>query len=101
MKAVLERLRREPVLLTQGAAILIGLGAAWGLALTDAQQVAVMAALAFVAAAIGRQKVTPNRTVAAERPEVDGPVVAGEAADVKAGEEVEVVPVDDGDGPPV
>ena len=96
MNTILERIRREPVILAQAAAILLGLGAAWGLSLTDDQTSAVMAALAFLGAVIGRQQVTPNRTVAAEQAEVGGPLVAGEAADVSSGEEVEVVPVDPG-----
>lgn len=91
MKSILERFKNEPVLLAQAAAVIIGLGAAWGLTLTDIQTGAVMAALAFVGALVGRGQVTPTRAIAAEETEA-GVLVAGEASDVRTGEPVDVVP---------
>jgi len=59
MKAVLDFLRGEPVLLLSAIEAAIGLVAAFGLRLTPEQVAAVLAASGAILAVIGRQSVTP------------------------------------------
>lgn len=86
---MIARLRREPVLISQAAAVIIALLAAWGLALTEVQTAAVMGACAFIGAIIGRSQVTPTVDVGAEQD--DTGLVAGPAAEVPEGNPVEVI----------
>jgi len=59
MKAVLDFLRGEPVLLLSAIEAAIGLVAAFGLRLTPEQVAAVLTASGAILAVIGRQAVTP------------------------------------------
>ncbi len=91
---VVAKLRREPVLLTQGVALALSGAAAWRLPLSDEQSLWITAVAVFVAAVIGRSKVKPMVDVAASQPAPGEPLEAGPASDVKDGEEVDVVPTD-------
>lgn len=91
MKQLKKRLLEEPVLLSQIAALVVAGLAAWGLPLTDAQELVVMGVAALVAALVGRSQVTPLvKTGAAE--DHDGELLAGPAAPVPEDTPVDVVP---------
>lgn len=61
LAALIERVRSEPILVTALLTAILGLLAAFGLELTDAQVAAILALWGAVAAFIVRRKVTPNR----------------------------------------
>ena len=64
MKAILERIQREPALVVGLVGAVIALALAFGLDLSVQQQGAIMAVVVAVLAVITRQSVTPNATVA-------------------------------------
>lgn len=101
MRAIWEKIKREPALLLG----LIGAGftmfASFGLTLSDAQTASITAFVVVVLAIITRQSVTPNVSVAAK--EAHAPIeqnaevelVAGEASEVLTGAPVDVVATSD------
>ena len=82
MSTIIDRVRREPVLISQGVAVVIGLLVAFGINLTEAQTAAVLAAAAFLGALVGRSQVKPMVDVLEHA--VDGEVVAGPANELVA-----------------
>lgn len=91
---IIYKIRRQPVLLSQAAALIISGLAAFGLDLTKEQSAWIAGVAVFLAALVGFSQVTPNVSVAAKQPAPEEPTVAGPASDVKAGDEVDVVPTD-------
>lgn len=92
---ILDRLRREPVLLTMAGALMVSGLAAFGLELSREQSAWVTALVVFVGAVVGRSQVTPTVNVAAKEQEPGAPLEAGPAADVKTGDAVDVTPAAD------
>ena len=95
LRALYTRLRDEPVLLSQIAALVISGCVAWGLSLSKEQELVIMGFAALVAALVGRSKVTPLSKSGAHEDD-DGDMVAGPAAEGIPNETpVEVVPAED------
>lgn len=88
---IVAQIRRQPVLLSQAAALLISGLAAFGLDLSKEQSAWIAGVAVFLAALFGFSQVTPTISVAASEPEPDAPLEAGPASDVKTGDKVEVV----------
>ena len=63
MDAFIERLRNEPVLVTQIVTAVLGLLVCFGLALPAATTATIMSVAQLVAGLIARSKVTPTRNV--------------------------------------
>lgn len=59
MTSILDRIRREPALVTGAVSALIALGVAFGLNLTGEQTGAIMAVTTAVLAFVTRSQVTP------------------------------------------
>ena len=106
-------MKTEPLVtlasITAGATALLGLLVAFGVPLTEGQQVAVLAVVAvaapFVVALAGRGQVTPNASVVELALPVNTPgkrlVVAGEANEIETGKTIRVLednPSDPGAG---
>ena len=81
MSTIIDRIRREPALVTGIVGALIALGVAFGLELTGEQTGAIMAFVSALLAVVTRSQVTPYVNVV-ERA-VDGEVVAGPANDLQ------------------
>lgn len=99
MKAIVDRVRREPALLVGLVmAILIAL-TEFGIEVTAGQQAAIVGVIIAIGAIIVRQAVTPNVSVAALEDPVQvgggGDLMAGQASDVPDGDPVDVVPADE------
>lgn len=96
MKAVIEKIRREPALLVGFVSAAISLAAAFGFDLTAEQTGAIMAAVTAGLAFVVRAQVTPNVSVAAaEEHDVAGAqLVAGDAAALPNETPVDVVPAE-------
>ena len=102
-------MKTEPLVtlasITAGATALLGLLVAFGVPLTEGQQVAVLAVVAvaapFVVALAGRGQVTPNASVVELALPMNTPgkrlVVAGEANEIETGKTIRVL--EDGDDP--
>lgn len=60
MHTILDRIRREPALVTGAVAALIALGVAFGLDLTGEQTGAIMAVVTAALAFVTRAQVTPT-----------------------------------------
>lgn len=102
-------MKTEPLVtlasITAGATALLGLLVAFGVPLTEGQQVAVLAVVAvvapFVVAVAGRGQVTPNGSVVELALPMNTPgkrlVVAGEANELETGKTIRVL--EDGDDP--
>lgn len=102
-------MKTEPLVtlasITAGATALLGLLVAFGVPLTEGQQVAVLAVVAvvapFVVAVAGRGQVTPNGSVVELALPMNTPgkrlVVAGEANEIETGKTIRVL--EDGDDP--
>ena len=82
--SILERIDREPVLITGLVQTLVALVVAFGVPLTQVQAGAILAATAAVLAIVCRGRVTPAHEVAAQQLP-SGEVVAGPAAPVPDG----------------
>jgi predicted cation transporter len=78
VKAILDRMQREPALVVGLVGAVIALLLAFGLDLSVDQQGAIMAAVVAVLAVVTRQSVTPNVSVAA-KVDAAGAVVTGQA----------------------
>ena len=88
---MLDRIRREPALVTGLVSAVIALGAAFGLDLSGEQTGAIMAVTAAVLAVVTRQSVTPNADVQAVTDDSSPTgVAAGPAAEAPTGEPVQV-----------
>ena len=80
MNTILDRIRREPALVTGLVGAVIALGVSFGLELSGEQTGAIMALVSAILAVVTRQQVTPYTNVV-ER--LDGSeVVAGPANDI-------------------
>lgn len=102
-------MKTEPLVtlasITAGATALLGLLVAFGVPLTEGQQVAVLAVVAvaapFVVALAGRGQVTPNASVVELALPVNTPgkrlVVAGEANEIETGKTIRVLEDDPSD----
>ena len=100
-------MKTEPLVtlasITAGATALLGLLVAFGVPLTEGQQVAVLAVVAvaapFVVALAGRGQVTPNASVVELALPTNTPgkrlVVAGEANELETGKTIRVLEDDD------
>lgn len=87
---MLDRIRREPALVTGLVSALIALGVAFGLDLSGEQTGAIMAVTAAILAVVTRQSVTPNVDVQSVT-DPGGPtgVAAGPGADLPNGQPVQ------------
>ena len=80
MSTILDRIRREPALVTGLVAAVIALGVSFGLDLSGEQTGAIMALTSAILAVVTRQQVTPYADVVEQ---LDGTeVVAGPANDL-------------------
>ena len=80
MSTIIDRVRREPAIVTGIVGALIALGVAFGLELTGEQTGAIMAFVSALLAVVVRQQVTPYVDVVEQ---LDGTeVVAGPANDI-------------------
>ena len=80
MTTILDRIRREPALVTGLVGALIALGVSFGLELSGEQTGAIMALVSAILAVVTRQQVTPYVDVVEQ---LDGTeVVAGPANDM-------------------
>lgn len=93
MNKILARITREPAALLGLVVASTGLAILFGVPLSAEQAGGI---LTFVGALCGllRFIVTPSREVAAQRPDPEGPLVAGPASWVTDGAPVVVAPVD-------
>jgi ascorbate-specific PTS system EIIC-type component UlaA len=98
MKAIVDRVRREPALLVGLVmAILIAL-TEFGIEVTAGQQAAIVGVIIAIGAIIVRQAVTPNVSVGAledDMTNTSGELVAGQASEIPTGDPVDVVPKDE------
>lgn len=90
-RGLARKVREEPVLVSQAMALVVSGLAAWGLPLTDAQELWAGGVAVLVAALVGRSQVKPMVKVGASEDE-DGGLEAGPASDVPDGQMVDVVP---------
>ena len=81
MSTIIDRVRREPALVSGLVAAVIGLGVSFGLELSKEQVGAIMALVVSILAFVTRRQVTPYVNVV-ERA-VDGEVIAGPANDLE------------------
>ena len=82
MSTILDRIRREPALVTGLVGAVIALGVSFGLELSGEQTGAIMALVSAILAVVTRQQVTPVVDVVEQ---LDGTeVVAGPANDIVA-----------------
>lgn len=93
MNKILRKIASEPAALLGLVTAASGLAILFGVPLSAEQAGGI---LAFVGALCGllRFIVTPSAEVAAQRPDPEGPLVAGPASWVKDGDPVVVAPVD-------
>lgn len=101
MRAIWEKIKREPAVLLSLVGAAFALASAFGFDLTKEQTGAITAFIVVLLGIITRQSVTPNVSVAAkeahppigEQAEVE--LVAGEASEVITGAPVDVTAVSD------
>lgn len=87
---MLDRINREPALVTGLAAAIIVLLVQFGVPITDGQQAAINSVVVIIAAIVIRGQVTPTTDVTAYKTS-DGDTVAGPASPIPDGEPVAVV----------
>lgn len=101
MRAIWEKVRREPAVLLSLLGAGFALASAFGFDLSKEQTGAITAFIVVLLGIITRQSVTPNVSVAAkeahppEAEHVEPELVAGEASDVITGAPVDVVATTD------
>jgi ascorbate-specific PTS system EIIC-type component UlaA len=95
MKALFERVRREPAVVVGLVTAVLLLLTEFGVNITSGQQAAIVGVVIAIGAIIVRQSVTPNVSVGALTDNQENPggddLMAGQASDVPDGDPVDVV----------
>jgi hypothetical protein len=97
---MLDKIRREPALVTGAVLAVIGVASSFGLGVTDGQTQAIVAlvgaALALLGAGVTRSQVTPAALVAVKRDPATGRFVAAKSHPAPTGKPVLLPPDVDG-----